>query len=268
MADTKQNSALKKLGFDAVVDLKPKKAVVSLYGLEKCGKSYTMLTFPRPLAIFNFDQGLERANAGKKTPDGVYSKTYVIPKLDGDAEKGVSPKYMRLWDQFLEDIDAVINSPGVKSVGIDTATAAWELCRLAYLGKLTQVKPHHYGPPNAAWKGFMMQLRNSPVNACLLHKGGYEYQTVKTKDGKPILNAKGETQDVKTDNVVRKGQNEVGFDVDLECGLRVVDKRHELEIVTNGFNRGVEGQVLKGEGICFAGLMTRCIEGSEWEDWE
>ena len=256
---------LKKLGFEEVGDETPKSLVISVYGLEKTGKTSLALGAPKPIAVFNFDQGLLRARKPKKM-DGVMSTTVLVPP---EATED-SPLYSKLWADFNQKVRTVLQGQLAKTVVIDTASAAWDLLRMSTLGKLSGVKPHHYTYPNGVWKGLIQVMRTSGVNVILLHRAGYAYETLKGSNGKAILDKSGNTTSEKTDRVERKGHNETGFDVDIEVGMYALDGKRRgvgMEIIMCGFNKEVEGVRLESEiggktDMCnFNTLAETCIEG-------
>ena len=77
-----------------------------------------------------------------------------------------------------DSILAMIRNTKIRTLIIDTATEAWELCRLAEFGKLTQVMPHHYTTVNSEFKALIKAAdENIRLNSIWIHKKKKEYKT-------------------------------------------------------------------------------------------
>lgn len=155
---------LTKMGFSDAIIEEPRRLVVSVSGQQKCGKTHFSLTAPDPIFFFNIDIGTEGVmgkfqKAGKK----IYNKDIRVHK--GEKKE----TYEALWSDFVSSLTMVCKV-GEGTIVVDTASELYELARLSYFGKLSEVKPHHYGELNALWREMMRTVYDSPMNAVFIHK--------------------------------------------------------------------------------------------------
>ena len=170
--------------------------IVSIAGLQKHGKTNFALTAPGPIAFFDLDIGTEGV-VGKFASD----KEIFVSQYDYRTLKGPDPSAaLAAWERMKADFVAMINNKDVATVVIDTATEMWALCRMARLGKLTQVMPHNYGPVNAEFRDLLRLSYMCGKNFILTHTMKAEY-----------------VNDKKTGGVERAGFSDIGFLV--QCNL-------------------------------------------------
>jgi len=145
------------------VTIKPR-IVVSISGLEKCGKSHFALTAPGPIAFFSIDTGEEGVlNKFTKTKD-VWIKEIAMADED-HVEASVKE-----LDEFKKSYYFTLHSKDVRTIIVDTATELWEILRLARFGRLTQVMPYQYGPVNKEYRMLIREAYKYDKNIILLHK--------------------------------------------------------------------------------------------------
>jgi len=144
----------------------------AIIGREKQGKTHFALTAPGPIAIFDADYGLEGV-VGKFTKE----KKVLVYRIDMPypESKTAGKEASDIWDQVHEAFDEVLRNSEIRTVIFDTASELWEIARLAYLGKLEQVKPIHYGMVNAAFRRFLKKGLDSDKNILLIQKMKAEY---------------------------------------------------------------------------------------------
>lgn len=162
------------MGNDAVKGFTPvnkdiiKRVIMAVDGVEKHGKTTFALTAPGPIAIINMDIGLE--GVVSKFPDKViYEAVFNYRDVTNKDE------WEQMWLKVKEAWINALHSPTIRTVVADTATEMWELCRLARLGRLTQIKPMHYGPVNAEFRDLIRESYDCGKNVILLHKQKREY---------------------------------------------------------------------------------------------
>ena len=144
--------------------------IASISAVEKQGKTHFALTAPGPIALFDFDNGLEGVLHKFSKKKEIMVSEYKI----GNAQ--TQETYIPVWDRFKREFLATMRpGNGVRTVIVDTATEAWELIRLARFGKLDQVLPRYYGPLNAEFKELIRIAYTSDKNLLLLHKMKAEY---------------------------------------------------------------------------------------------
>lgn len=140
---------------------------MNVVGKDKSGKTNLALTAPGPLAVFDYDYGMEGV-INKFSHKSIYVQEYLINEITPD-------KYVMMWEKFKKDFMYVLDDKSVKSIITDTGTEMWELARLARFGKLTQVMPHNYGPVNAEVRALIRNAYSSSKNVIFLHKMTEQY---------------------------------------------------------------------------------------------
>jgi len=157
------DTQLQQLGFEPVSgDVRPR-LIAAVSGLEKQGKTHLALSAPGPIAVINMDIGLE----------GVVGKFLASGKSISTINLGV-PKTQEAalaeWDRWVKAYRGALRSREIRTLVVDTETESWELIRMARFGKISQVKPHHYGPVNAEYAGLLREAYDSDKNLILLRK--------------------------------------------------------------------------------------------------
>lgn len=146
--------------------------IVSLWGVEGCGKSSLALSFPRPLFHLDLDLGgferaawrlesediaIKRLQANESIERVVWtkvelaSKPYVAPlqkeKLLGIQKNGVSVRFPRqvvnvkeLWQEIVTDIVNICSIPLIKTIVVDSATQLWSICHQGLLQEKQEVQ--------------------------------------------------------------------------------------------------------------------------------
>ena len=94
-------------------------------------------------------------------------------------------KYTKCWGEFQKQHDATLACLDIRSYVWDTATDIWEMFRLHKFGKLTQVKPFHYGPVNADFRSLVKDMYEARenLNFIAIHKNKKQYVSKGDKDG-------------------------------------------------------------------------------------
>jgi len=156
--------------------------IVSVEAQPKRGKTHFMLTAPAPIAVFNFDIGLEGVIEKFRDDKEIIVATHKPPSVyQGDD----TMDWKRMWDDFFKQWCDVLKDPSVITIGVDTASEMWELLRMARFGKLAQIKPHHYAEVNSEFRNLIRMVDDGDKNLVLTHKvkkrykgdswdGGYE----------------------------------------------------------------------------------------------
>lgn len=131
---------------------------MQIYGDTGSGRTTLGLSAPGPIALLHCAENLE----GRIQPfvqEGKKIMTFSFNSgrdLKGSAE-AVAKEAERILGQVR---DAWEDAKGwARTIMVDTDTDLYALLRLARFGKLTQVKPHHYGPVYAEWRGLYRYFR-------------------------------------------------------------------------------------------------------------
>lgn len=269
--------SLAEAGFlDPVQTTVPRVSVCTTAG-EKLGKTHWALTAPGPIAVISTDTGtreiVERfiREWGKKIKlCQLTAATALVEAKRGDAG-------MAEWLRVEEAIYAVVEDKSIRTLVVDTATEVWELCRLAYFGKLAQVKPHHYAAPNNRFRVLLKYCYDTrlDLNAVWIHKHKKEYK------------ASGKNEDSNwTGKYERSGMADVPFLTDVVAehfkrverdeenlshlffGLRVLDSRLKPEYVV-GTELESEAGMAGGIDQCnFATLAQTVWPETTLDYWE
>lgn len=147
--------------------------VAAVAAREKQGKTHFSLTAPGPIVTFNADIGLEGV-VHKFLAEGKEILVYNIPMPEAN-NRNVEKEAGKVWDDLENATDAALDNPAVRTIVFDTATEIWEIVRLAYFGKLTEVKPHHYSGVNAEFRRFLKKVFKTDKNLILIQKMKAEY---------------------------------------------------------------------------------------------
>jgi len=228
-------------------------------GLEKSGKTHHALTAPGPIGIMDMDRGLEGVVEKFASQKDIYVRDLRSMPARSQAD------HEARWEMFKADYKGLLKEPPIRSIVWDTDTEAWEMARLAFFGKLAQVKPHHYAEINREFRGLVDMAFDSNKNLILICK--YKKQYV----GKPGGNR---------DEAHWNGKHEEAGFGDLPCMVQVnlrtrvtVDPdtgQHtpSVAVVNCRQNMAANGEVFEGDFASFSWVAASIIEGTSPEDWE
>jgi hypothetical protein len=218
---------LARLGFREVDPEVAQRVVVATMAPEKSGKTHWAFTAPGPIGAISTDTGTEeiaKRFLGSKRILMCPFRSADDIRLAGEGKKQAEQE----WKKMKDAIEGVIANPHFRTLIIDTATEAWELCRLAAFGKLTQVMPHHYVEVNAEFRALIKQAyERKDLNAIFIHKVKKEYKT--NREGKDVWSGRWE----------RSGFGDMPYLVDCnvrnyfdreskEFGIEILDSRMEM----------------------------------------
>lgn len=144
--------------------------IVSVAGVPKSGKSHLALTFPEPVVIFSFDIGIEPVL--KHFPDKqIKVVTYPVPIVDSVKALGMQKELRGIWDTFVSDYRKQTENKDVQTLVIDTATAVYEIARVARAAELGQenLLQFQYGDVYARMKSLIQRPRIAGQNLVLTH---------------------------------------------------------------------------------------------------
>lgn len=237
-----------------------RRLIVSLEGLEKCGKTHLALTAPDPIAFMNLDNGFEGVveafvNDGKRIHLTDYRGKASMLKLLGMGTEDTKAYYAPIWTRFRADYLRAMESPDIRTVVWDTGSEVWELARLAAFGKVDKVMPTSYGPVNSEFKALVDVAYSCDKNLIILHKVKKQYVL---KDSKEVWNGKYE----------RAGFSSIGFLVQMvgRC-FRDGDNQFCMEVADCRHNAACNGRVFEGEECAFPWIASEMITGSTPMDW-
>jgi len=245
------NANMKKLGFTSSKERKTlPRIIMSISGLEKCGKTHFALTAPGPTAFFSLDTGEEGVvdKFSKKKDIQIMS----IDRVDDNAPDQAPKEFKRFKEAYM----AVLRGNDVRTIIIDTATEIWEVLRMARFGKLTQVMPYQYGPVNAEYRALIRDAYNYDKNLILLHKMKAQY-----------------INDKRTGEWERAGFSDTGFLVQVNAQIYRYAPQDggdfAIFIKDCRQNPDVAGEELVGPMCNFpflASMVMPEVDPKEWED--
>uniref|UniRef100_A0A6H2A3W1 Putative ATPase domain containing protein n=1 Tax=viral metagenome TaxID=1070528 RepID=A0A6H2A3W1_9ZZZZ len=142
--------------------------ILAVVAQEGQGKTHFSFTAPDTIVTFNADFGLEGV-IHKFIQQGKTILEYQVP-MPNPQSRDVEKEAQKVWDDLEAAYDECLRNPSVRTIIFDTATEIWEVVRLAYLGKLTEVMPHHYTAVNAQFRRFLKRADKTDKNLILLQK--------------------------------------------------------------------------------------------------
>ena len=152
----------------------PSRIIASIEGTDKTGKSHLALTAPRPIMYIALDVGTEGVIHKFQGEDLMVYQVEQPERLGSSQE--LMGRYGEIWATVQDKIsEALAMNEG--TLIIDTFTEAYDICRLAHFGKMSQVQPHQYGVAYADLREVMRKVHQSKMSCILLHKMGNNFNT-------------------------------------------------------------------------------------------
>lgn len=230
-----------------------------LYGPSGSGRTTLALAAPDPIAFVHSSEKIE----GIIQP---FAKEKEIRVHDFGTEVDLRESRVKVqkkagpaWDLFCEVVlDA---STWARTLIVDTCTDAWELCRMAEFGKVTQVKPIHYTVVNSEWLLLMRTLKKvETLNVILIAKETEVYRNDKPT-GRMVADTMKRTINV-ADVAVRTWRGS-GNPKAKSPVARSQSRGFGLTIEKGWWNAEVEGVELEGADCDWETVMAMVTEG-EW----
>ncbi|MDD4984385.1 MAG: AAA family ATPase [Dehalococcoidales bacterium] len=244
-------------GFERATTNSVRRLIARIGGLEKCGKTHFALTAPAPIGLLDMDRGLEGVVEKFAGDKEIYTTNFRSMPSRNQAD------WERRWGRFKECFHTLLGDSTIRTVVMDTDTEAWEMARLAILGKLTQVKPHHYGTVNAEFRELIDAAFSTDKNLILICK--YKKQYVDRSGGK--------SDDAKWNgHYEASGFNDLPFLVQVNLRARMYSVEGEntpvIEVVNCRHNLAVKGEKFEDIMASFPFVASAVIEGTDVSDWE
>lgn len=252
LTDAETITTLKGMGFSDDYVATPRRLIVSSSGKTKVGKSHFACSGPPPIIYFDIDVGTEGV-LGKFQDDGKQILLYRV-RVPKEAKQEV-------WTQMWEDLKARIKAAYALRAGtlvLDTSSEAYELCRLARFGRLTQVQPHNYTAVNTEWREMLRTAYDSPMNTVFIHKLKAVWMNTVDNNGK--------LKSTKTNEMELAGFGEMDYAVQINV-VHGKEKTENGTVFTLSIgdcrqNPSIEGMQLRGlpiaegEGRSFDPLLN------------
>ena len=145
----------------------PSRIIASIEGRDKTGKSHLALTSPKPIMYIDLDVGTEGVIHKFQGEDLMVYQVEQPERLGSSQE--LMERFGRIWATIQEKINEAL-AVNEGTLIIDTFTEAYDVCRLAHFGKMSQVQPHQYGVAYADLREIMRKVHQSKMSAIFLHK--------------------------------------------------------------------------------------------------
>jgi len=253
-----------KLGFTRV---KPgslkRRAILSLKGPPKSGKTYWGLAAPGPIAHFDSDWASESAREKFAAEKEIYRYEIKTAREIEITNSGPNIEAEEEYNKFREAYYACLRDPGIRTVFGDTGTEIWELLRLAFFGRLTQVPPMKYAPANEEYRKLIRAAYDTDKNLILTHRVKDEYvgdmgSGTSVRTGKKILSGFADTPYLVQANLTTYWDRET-----REFGVFVEDCGYNMAIAGEQFQGEVEGISM----CSFSYLASSMFPNTTPEDW-
>lgn len=225
---------------------------LSVQGQEGAGKTDFSFSLPDPIAYINFD-GANWKRVRLRYPDkDIRIVTIELPEQPKDA----NPEYLQnmfapYYQQYKNAMLGALADPEIRSVVVDTKTMAWQLARLANLGKLKSVKAQHYDEVNADFRRVIRM--HDKFNKCVvfIHREKEEY-----------------IDNNKTGRYERDGFKEIPNEVQdlVRCGINNENKFY-VEVLRSKTRPQINGQVYIQPSNTFVDLAMALWPDSLPTDW-
>ena len=229
--------------------------VCSIEGRGGHGKSHWACGAPGPIAFMDLD--FNSSPVRQKFIDNGKEIWYAKYTISSSARRKIptfATAAVRTWNQFQDDYFKALEQ--ARTVVVDTASEAWELCRLAHFlpewGRIEKIKSHHYTPLNSNFRNLLRAGYESDCNVVLTHKVKKQY--------------KGENWSGKWE---RAGFGDIEFvcQVNLAAFLDERSKEFKLQILKCTQNPSLVGEVLEAPMNTFSAVAQMVFPNSRAESW-
>ena len=229
-----------------------RRLIMSLHGKVKQGKTHFALTAPGPIAVQNLDMGLDGVVQKFQGHKRIYVSNYEgirsadLQSLD---PAQVMKKMEETWIRFVDDYHWALKN--CRTVVWDTASEVWELARLTRLGKIGNIKPHHYAMVNMEFRELIREAEAGDTNFILLHRVKKEYVNEQWSGA-----------------YERAGFGDVGSWVHLIASAERQDDGFHLCVEACRQNPNLRGADLPELLATFPQLAMLVFAGTSLEDWQ
>ena len=201
------------------------KIIFGIWGPDKSCKTTLGLTFPKPLALFEFDVGsYERAKY--RFTEEVSKGLIIYNVYPTPIQANLAPTFQiteklvgikELWRSFLQAYYEALTNPEIATLMIDTFTLNWEVGRQGFLQEKQESQgpneklrerllPIEYAEPNARMRAILHAAKSQNKHLVLTHHAKDEYKPMPTERG---------IEDMRTGNKERAGWVPLGDVVDI-----------------------------------------------------
>ena len=232
------------------------------YGEYGSGKTALWLGAPGPIAVFDFDEGLEGVVEDFQARKDIYVMSHRWSPLDDDAQD----EAIRVRDEFIAQFEQAVQN--ARTVIIDKGSQLWEIVRYAEFGA-PNGQPRDYYPLNKFMTRLFSLAKATTVNFGMIDGMKTPWAMKGKNDGGKSL--------TKTSDRVRRGFEEA----DEHAHVVLFHEKDEDGnfVYTVQKSRGPGAHAVQGESIviandpeekltAFAELGQRIFPDSDPEDWQ
>lgn len=232
---------------------KHRRLIMAICAMEKCGKTTFGLSAPKPLLYLNFDRKIEQVVLDEMhiTEEDIYIREV---RVDGDAAQD---QHKKQWEEVRELFRwGLEEAEGIRSIVVDTESEMWELIRMAYFGKLTQVMPYQYTEVNAVYKTLLDKADRCDKNLVLLRKMKKQYKNDKW-NGRYEPAGFGKAKDIV----------QVNAEMYMMEGDEEGEEEFTFEILNNGLQASLNHMTFQGE-MCNFPFVAAMLTNTTPDEWE
>ena len=249
-------------GFDkATSTLKKLRLLMRIGGLEKQGKTHFALTAPGAVGVLDNDRGIEGVVEKFADEKDIYVKSFREMPMKTPED------YTARWNAFDDYYHRLLSDVAVRSIVWDTDTETWEMARLAYFGRPSNI-PLKYPPLNALYRKLIDEAYDADKNLILISRYKKQYVRKSPTSDDSAWNGKYEAA----------GFGELKDIVQVNLRARIAvdgngNNTPSIEVVNCRQNMAMNGKVFDDVDDPFYAPTFPCvaaniIEGNTPEDWE
>jgi len=245
-------------GFDkATSTLKKLRLLMRIGGLEKQGKTHFALTAPGAVGVLDNDRGIEGVVEKFADEKDIYVKSFREMPMKTPED------YTARWNAFDDYYHRLLSDVAVRSIVWDTDTETWEMARLAYFGRPSNI-PLKYPPLNALYRKLIDEAYDADKNLILISRYKKQYVRKSPTSDDSAWNGKYEAA----------GFGELKDIVQVNLRARLVEDEEtgklvpSVEVINCRQNMSENGEIYYGDEACFSWIAAMIIEGTTPEDWE
>lgn len=247
--------------------------VISAEGMDKSGKTYNILrTAPAPLVYINCDRDNTRVitrlrKEGRRIfMSGQYLFVPSPKQLHKPGQAADDPVLVEnarqaglLWTPIERDFTDALADPKIKTVVLDSGTAAYGILRTKVFGKLTGVAEILYTKTNYMWRELLKKAENSGKVVIFIHRLKQEYIRVKGSDGK--------FESLQTGKLVADGYKQTNFEVGAIVRHIATPTGFTAKVVAEGVGRAdLKGLIYSDDEIDYTEIVAK-LTRTKKERW-
>lgn len=247
--------------------------VISAEGMDKSGKTYSILkTAPCPLVFINCDRDNSRVITRLRRDgrriflSGQYLFVPSAKQLHKPGQASDDPVLVEnarqaglLWTPIERDFNDALADPKIKTVVLDSGTAAYGILRTKVFGKLTGVAEVLYAKTNYMWREMLKKAENSGKVVIFIHRLKQEYIKVKDSSGK--------FESMQTGKLVMDGYKQTNFEVGAIVRHIATPTGFKVKVMAEGVGRAdLKGLEYVDDDIDYTEIVAK-LTRTKKEKW-